>query len=426
MSLSLFTSLASAVAPDFAVLLVASVLHGLFGGMLFVVMVPPLLTTFGSAKLNLTATVLVPSLFGASTLGPLIGGLVATSQLWRSIFAAEVLLAAVAIVLGLMTLQRGVPQPTSDPPDVPALVMAAVGTAAIFVGAGQLAIRPWTAPQAFIPVSVGVAAFVAMFVIEGIRANPLVPVRRLVTSLAFVGAIGSITASACFAATQTGLLLALQRLAGLTARETGLTLWPEFIAALIAGIIFGRLVTTRFIVMSSLCGLVVIVITDAAAWTHMSGTPAFAGVLAFVASLGAGLAVTPALFLAMLSFERSLVSRAIALLNVLRLTGGFISGPGVEHTIGNGGETYLERVAGIPHQLADAASRAFLVDGTSDTIPRSLLQQALQAGLHAAAGTVVIIGCAGIIAIAIVLIVGRVRFRAPDLRALDEGKPALT
>ena len=72
--------------------------------MLFVVVLPPLLTTFKSDKLRATASVIVPCLFGASTLGPLVGGLVAAPGLWRAIFAVEVVVALVAMLLARSVL----------------------------------------------------------------------------------------------------------------------------------------------------------------------------------------------------------------------------------------------------------------------------------------------------------------------------------
>ena len=106
LGVSLATSLASAVAPSFPVLLAAHVVHGLVAGMLFVVVLPPLVIGFGSKKLGASASVLVPALFGAATLGPLVGGLVASPGLWRSIFAVETVVAIVAMVLARGVLAK--------------------------------------------------------------------------------------------------------------------------------------------------------------------------------------------------------------------------------------------------------------------------------------------------------------------------------
>ncbi len=51
LGVSLVSSLASALAPSFGVLLAAHVAHGLVAGMLFIVVLPPLLINFKSDKL---------------------------------------------------------------------------------------------------------------------------------------------------------------------------------------------------------------------------------------------------------------------------------------------------------------------------------------------------------------------------------------
>ena len=425
MSFSLVTSLVSALAPTFAVLLIAHIFHGLFGGMLFVVMLPPLLTTFGSHKVRSTATVLVPSLFGAATLGPVLGAAVAQPQVWRSIFAGEVVMSIAALVLGGLTLAKREPTPTTEPVDVVALALAALGSAGIFLGVGSFAQHDWTYPPALLPLAAGIAAFGALFVFEAATSHPLVPVRRMLTSIAVVGAISSVVGSAAFAATQQSLILALARIDGLGTRATGFAFWPEFIAAFVAGITFGRLVGTRWLVLIGTLGLVVTAAAAGIARVVMPVTATSAPWIVVLVGLGAGFAVTPGLFVVALSFERALVARAIALLNLLRLSGGFISGPGVEHTIGDRTATRLGDI--VPRELVSrTAVRDFIVTGNHDGLPLGALQHALAGALNDALMIVVVLAALAAASNAIVLIAAHVPLRRPQLQAIDDGRPALT
>lgn len=425
MGVSLCTSVASATAPSFAVLLVAHVVHGLVGGMLFVVMLPPLLGTFGSRKLRATATVLVPALFGAATLGPVVGAIVASPFVWRGIFVAETFLAIAALVVGYHTLPKREPPPTDDPVDVPALVLAALGSAAIFVGTGGLAAHDWDYLPALVPLLVGIMAFATMLVVEALRARPLVPVRKLFTSIALVGALATVIGSACFSATQQSIVLSLQRLDGLTPREAGMHLWPEFIAATIAGLVFGRLVTTKWLFFAGAAGLALSGLGAGIAYAATPITPSITPWLVVVTGLGAGLAVTPGLLLVALSFERASVGRAIALLNLLRLTAGFITVPGIEHTIGSHAGMRLAAIDPHVHDPA-AAMRAFILDGIHSGIAHDAFQAALASGIQYVLGIACVLAAAGIIAIALVFALGRIPIRDPDLTALDEGKPAIS
>ncbi len=255
LGVSLATSLASALAPAFGVLLAAHVLHGLAGGVLFIVILPSLITNFGSEKLGATAGVIVPALFGAATLGPLVGGLVAAPGLWRAMFGAETALALAALGLATITLQRRDPQGADEPVDWLALVVAAVGSGCVYFGAAALVGHDWSYPPAGIPVALGVALYAALVVAEARKAHPLVPVRKLFTSLALVGTLASVLGSVTFSALTQCFVLTLLRVHDLAPRAAGLAFWPEFLTAIAAGYAFGRLVATKWVIVLGAVGL---------------------------------------------------------------------------------------------------------------------------------------------------------------------------
>jgi MFS family permease len=427
LGVSLLTSLASALAPAFPVLLIAHVAHGLVAGMLFIVVLPPLLTNFSSAKLGATASVVVPALFGSATLGPLIGGLVASPGTWRAIFAAEVVVAVIALVLAPSVLAPRERQGADQPVDWFALIASAIGSALVYAGVGGLAGNDWRDPFASGPLAAGILVYVALIVGEARKAHPLVPVRELATSLALVGTIATVIGSATFSALTQSFSLTLLRVDGLDPHGTGLAFWPEFLTALASGYVFGRLVTTKWVILCGATGLAFIALAAALARAVAPVDAASVGWLCLIGGFGAGLSVSPGLFVVTLSFERALVGRAIALLNLFRLTGGFVSAPGVEHTIGTQAQAHLHALdpALTPH-VADKVVRAFLT-GSPLPFPEPLpaLRRALTLGIDDAYLIVLALALAGIAAIAALLIATHVKLRAPDVKKFDEGKPAL-
>jgi MFS family permease len=428
LGISLVTSLASALAPSFGLLLVAHVLHGLVAGMLFIVTLPPLIVNFSSAKLGATASVMVPALFGASTLGPLIGGLVAAPGLWRTVFAAEVIVALIAFVLARVTLAKREPQGADEPVDWFALGASLVGSALIYFGVGALAGHDWRAPLASGPVAAGVLVYAALLVVEARKKHPLVPVRKMATSLALVGTIATVLGSASFVALTQCFMLTLLRVDGLDARATGLAFWPEFLTAIASGVLFGRLVTTKWVVVCGAIGLACIALAAVLARAITPVDATSVGWLCLIGGFGAGLSVSPGLFVVTLSFERALVGRAIALLNLFRLTGGFISAPGVEHTIGSHARDHLVALQpGAAGNAADTLVRAFITGRPlpPHSAPVSALRAALALGIADAYIVVICVAVAGILAIAVLLMTTHVKLRAPDLKRFDEGKPAL-
>jgi MFS family permease len=427
LAVSLVSSVASALAPSFAVLLAAHVAHGLVSGMLFIVVLPPLITNFKSDKLPATATVLVPSLFGAVTLGPLIGGLVAAPGTWRTVFTAEIAIAVVALILAPQVLIKREPQGSDQPVDWFALLASGIGSLLIYAGIGGLAGNDLRDPFASIPFGAGILIYVALLVGEARKRHPLVPVRQLGTSLALVGTIATVVGSAAFSALTQCFSLTLLRVEELDARGAGFAFWPEFLTAIASGYVFGRAVATKWVILTGAAGLACIALAAALARAVAPVDAASVGWLCLIGGFGAGLSVSPGLFVVTLSFERALVGRAIALLNLFRLTGGFISAPGVEHTIGSRAQTHLHALdPSLPAGLGGAAMRAFV---TGRHFPRAesadVLKRALTLGIDDAYMIVLALSLAGILAITVLLIATHVKLRAPDLRKFDEGKPAL-
>lgn len=426
LGITLASSLASTLAPAYGVLLAAHVLHGLTGGVLFIVVLPALITNFGSDKLGATAGVIVPALFGAATLGPLVGGLVAAPGLWRAMFALEAVLAVAALALARITLQKREPQGADEPVDWAALILAAIGSGFVYFGAGALAGHDWSYPPAAVPVALGIALYAVLLVAEARKDHPLVPVRKLFTSLALVGTIATVLGSVTFSALTQCFSLTLLRVDGLDPRATGFAFWPEFLTAVAAGFVFGRLVATKWVIVLGAIGLGFITLAALLARALGPVDAASVGWLCLVGGFGAGLSVSPGLFVIALSFEKALVGRAIALLNLFRLTAGFVSAPGVEHTIGSRARDKLVALDPSVAHSADAGVRAFLT-GRSHPVGAELdeLRRALAAAISDAYTIVIVLGLIGIAGITVLLIATHVKLRAPDLEKFDAGQPAL-
>jgi len=408
MALSIAGSAASAAAPNLPVLLAAQVVHGLAGGMLFINVLPPLLLNFGSKRITETSTVLVPALFGAATLGPVAGALVP----WRDLFGFETVMGVAAVGLAIFTFGKRDPTAPETPIDWFALVVAALGTLVASAGFGELAQRPFTSPLAWGPIAGGIALLVWLLIGEYRKDESLVPIKPLLSSLAVIGAITTIVGSICYTGTQEAALVTLERADGLTVREAGTIVWPAAVAALAAGFIYGRLVTTKWVPVIGIFGLGVFAAGAAAAHLRAPLTPVDASILSFVFALAAGLSVTPGLFLVALAFERSIVARAIALLELLRLNAGFVSQPSVEHAIGSfagGTQAIRSVVSGARH----AGSL------------KPLVESSLPPAIGDVFTTLLVIALVAIVLSLVVFAHARVQLRKPDLAKFDAGKAAL-
>ena len=117
--------------------------------------------------------------------------------------------------------------------------------------------------MASIPFAAGILVYVGLLIGEGRRKHPLVPVRKLATSLAVVGTIATVVGSASFSALTQCFVLTLQRIDGLDPRATGLAFRPEFLTAIASGYVFGRAVTSKWVVVTGAVGLAFIALGPA-------------------------------------------------------------------------------------------------------------------------------------------------------------------
>src|SRR6202022_2126644 len=129
------------------------------------------------------------------------------------------------------------------------------GSALVYAGVGDLAGSNWRDPFATGPLLAGILCYAVLILGEARMKRPLVPVRELATSLALVGTIATVIGSATFSALMQSFSLTLLRIDELAPRGTGFAFWPEFLPAIASGYVFGRLVTTKWVVVCGAAGL---------------------------------------------------------------------------------------------------------------------------------------------------------------------------
>jgi MFS family permease len=319
------------VAPDWEVFAMGRVLQGLATGFLLVVAIPPLVQQFPHTKLPTTAAGVNVAFFGAVCAGPLVGGAGALNlHDWRYLFVGFAVVGVLGIVLGLLSLpDEDAPNPDMRP-DVPALSLAAVATFAPFVGTALLVspARGYASPGFWIPLAVGVAAFVALLVVEYRSENPLAPVKPLSSTIPIFGILVATLAGGVFV---TALQLAIAYMTSVSHEppmDVGRTLWPAVPTALLGALAFFFLIRTRWLFVFVVTGMVAVaggaaVLLGMGTWNVHTTVKIAAAVL----GLGAGATVAPALWMAGFSVSAKLVGRVFALVELIRAEGDYIMAP---------------------------------------------------------------------------------------------------
>lgn len=324
-SLFLVASLLAATAWAPAPFVVGRILQGFTTGLMLVIALPPLITQFPVRRLPTTAGAVNIGLFGAVTVGPLLGGAAAAGHGWRLLFGSLVGLALVALVLAVLTLRRQPPFNPDQPADISAFLLAAAATVLPFFGVSQLTSAAWTSPIVWAPVVVGLAALAALIVSQYRRREPLMPVKALSTSLPVCGTLTAMVAGAAFVTllelTTTSLLMVHHG----TPLATGLLFWPMVAGVLITAVVFALLFRTRYLPLLVVVGLLVLVGGGIILSLSTSHVAVLAGT--GLLGLGAGATVSPGLFLAAFGVPSKNVGRAFALVELLRSEAAYLVGP---------------------------------------------------------------------------------------------------
>lgn len=315
-----------ALAPSMFV--VGRVLQGLGTGLLLVAALPPLVTRYPTAMLPLTAVWVNIGLFGAVTLGPLVGGLVAHYEAWRILFIGLAALGAIGFLLAMFTLEPGSGLAPDLPLDWPVFVLAAAATSLPFFGVSWLSRASFGAVWFIVPVTVGVLALIVLIRWQYRKREAFIPVGPLFTTLPLCGILAAMIAGAAFVTLLELAIEFMSKTAHFGPLTMGLLLTPELLGLVAAALLFRKLLPTRGLPILALSGMLAIV-AGAAIVVPLSAENAIVmmPIAAVLLGYGAGAAVAPGLFIAGMSVASMKLGRTFALVELLRAEAAFLIGP---------------------------------------------------------------------------------------------------
>jgi EmrB/QacA subfamily drug resistance transporter len=176
-----------------------------------------------------------------AALGPVIGGLL-TSIDWRTVFWVNVPLAAITIALTARFSPPLRPESGAARPglDFPGVVTFAIGTAALIFGLSEIEDTSITAPEAWVPMAIGVMLLAVFALIELRVKNPMLNF-RLFRHLNFLAAnISQVLAGMIELGLGFMLPFLLLLVIGVSPQLAGIALLPATVPIILAGPLAGR------------------------------------------------------------------------------------------------------------------------------------------------------------------------------------------
>jgi MFS family permease len=321
-------SLLCATASGIAAFTVGRVLQGVSTGILLVVGLPPLITSFSSGKLPLSGLFVNLGLFGMVTLGPVAGGLAAGAGAWRALFYAIAALGALGLAVGWAGYgHEQAPSPRVGF-DSTAIPLALGATFLPFFAVSWLPRGGYTSVGFLAPLLVGVLMLLALIGVQFAKKRALMPVGPISNTLPVVGIGVACVAGGVFTVLLELTITYLTTVLGYPPGLTGGLLAPLLLGLAAGAVLFKRLLPSRWLPVLALSGMGAV---GLAAILLLGLTPATAIPITVAAAVclgfGAGAAVAPGLFMGGLSVPSSKIGPTFALVELLRSEAAFILAP---------------------------------------------------------------------------------------------------
>ena len=301
------------------------VVQGVGGGMVMPAGMTVLAQTAGPDRVGRVMSIVgVPMLLGP-IVGPVLGGWLVDAASWHWIFIVNVPLALIALPLAWRILDPDVPRP-AERLDAIGLALLSPGLAAFVYGLAETsAAGGLGAATAIVPLAAGVA-LVAAFVAHALRSDhPLIDL-RLFRVRAFSAAAG---VTLLFGTAMFGAMLLFplyfQVVRGESPLDAGLLMAPQGLGAAMMMPLSGRLVDRGAAGRVVLCGLPLVAL-GYATYTQLGADTSYLllALSLWVAGLGTGATMMPAMAAAYQTLSRAAVPRATTALNIIVRIGGSI------------------------------------------------------------------------------------------------------
>jgi EmrB/QacA subfamily drug resistance transporter len=217
------------------------IIQGVGGGLMVPVGMALLYRTFPPQERVRASSILVIPTAMAPALGPVLGGILVTEASWRWVFFVNLPIGLAALVFGLLFLGER----QEEPPgrfDITGFVLSAGGLGLLMYGVSEGPFKGWGSSVVLGTIVTGAVLLLAMIVVEIRTAHPMIDVKlfgdRLFRSSTAVLGVGS----AAFLGLLFLVALFFQDGLGLTALQSGLSIFPEAL-----GVMLGAQVVTRFL-----------------------------------------------------------------------------------------------------------------------------------------------------------------------------------
>ena len=235
------TSIFCALAPTIELLVVARALQGVCGALLTPAALAVIVAVFPPDERGKAVGAWTAWGGIGTVLGPLIGGQLVDTASWRWIFAINVPIVVVTMLLILRVVPAGRARPEEARVDAVGAALCALGLAGMTFGLIEQPLRGFGDPAVYLPLALGALLFAGFLVWEARAPHPMLPLELFKRHNFTFGNIETFSMYAGLGLLFFFLVLFLQQVAGYSALAAGTAGLPVTIVMFLLSTRFGML-----------------------------------------------------------------------------------------------------------------------------------------------------------------------------------------
>ncbi|MGM0859584.1 MAG: DHA2 family efflux MFS transporter permease subunit [Bacillota bacterium] len=357
MIIFLVGTIASATAPNFALLLTGRLIQAAGAGIIMPLLTNVVLSLFPPEKRGSAMGMVGLAIIFAPAIGPTLAGYVLETFPWQAMFYGMIPFAVIVIICGFIYL-KNVSETVRSHVDIISVILSTIAFGALIYGFSEAGNNGWSSKEVMVSIIAGIISLALFTWRQLISHNPLLNLRAFTYKMFTLTTIINLGITMMLYADMMILPLYLQNARGFTALESGILMFP---GALLMGLLspaVGKLFDrfgAKWLIISGITIIILstisfISLTDSTSYTYLI-------LMSTLRRIGVAMVIMPIQTEGLNQLPSGLYAHGTAISNTIRQVAGAIGTALLVTVMTNSTNNFLQDTAGetSKHMMMEAS-----------------------------------------------------------------------